>query len=72
MGIGLERCNDVRGFERPMCGHKWYYRILVTRDNQQAYRTSLYGCGGCSVMFSDRAQCTHNKTRYGWASYRPG
>lgn len=60
MGIGEERCNDYAGFECPVCGHRRYYRILVQRERQPPYRTSFYGCFGCTTMFTDPYRFTQS------------
>jgi len=65
MGIGEERCNDYAGFECPVCGHRRYYRILVQRERQAAYRTSFYGCSGCTAMFTDPYRFTQTAKQSG-------
>jgi hypothetical protein len=60
MGIGEEPCNDYAGFECPVCGHRRYYRIQVQRERQPPYRTSFYGCLGCTVMFTDPYRFTQS------------
>jgi hypothetical protein len=74
MGIGQERCSDYAGFECAVCGHRRYYRILVQRAGQPPYRTSFYGCFGCSAMFTDPYQFTQrgkaNNGTFGSSSYR--
>ncbi len=60
MGIGQETCNDYAGFECQVCGHKRYYRILVQRERQASYRTSFYGCFGCTAMFTDPYKFTQS------------
>jgi hypothetical protein len=73
MGIGEEACRDYAGFECPVCGHRRYYRIVVQRERQPAYRTAFYGCFGCSTMFTDPyrfTQCVKPGTKkFGSASY---
>jgi DNA-directed RNA polymerase subunit RPC12/RpoP len=73
MGIGEGRCTDYPGFECPICGHRRYYRILVQRERQPAYRTLFVGCVGCSAMFTDPYRFTQNKKaaggNFGSASY---
>jgi DNA-directed RNA polymerase subunit RPC12/RpoP len=75
MGIGEEQCSDYAGFECPICGHRRYYRILVQRERQTAYRTSFYGCVGCSAMFTGPYRFTQSKKttggNFGSASYGP-
>jgi DNA-directed RNA polymerase subunit RPC12/RpoP len=73
MGIGEEACRDYAGFECPVCGHRRYYRILVHRERQPAYRTAFYGCFGCSTMFTDPYKFTQGgkskPKEFGSASY---
>ena len=76
MGIGQERCDEYPGFECPVCGHRRFYRILVQRDGQPAYRTAFYGCFGCSIMFTDPYRFTQSVKgtdgNFGSASYNRG
>ena len=73
MGIGEEACRDYAGFECPVCGHRRYYRILVHREREPAYRTAFYGCFGCSTMFTDPYKFTQGAKQkpkeFGSASY---
>ena len=75
MGIGQESCRDYPGFECPVCGHRRYYRILVQRERQRPYRTSFFGCFGCSTMFTDSFQFTQSGKpkggNFGSSSYGP-
>jgi len=75
MGIGQESCRDYPGFECPLCGHRRYYRILIQRERQAAYRTSFFGCFGRSTMFTDPFQFTQSAKpkggNFGSASYGP-
>jgi DNA-directed RNA polymerase subunit M/transcription elongation factor TFIIS len=75
MGIGEERCSEYPGFECPICGHRRYYRILVQREQQPAYRTSFYGCFGCSAMFTDPYRFTQTGKakggNFGSSTYGP-
>ncbi len=74
MGIGEELCRDYAGFECPVCGGRRYYRILVQREQQPAYRTAFYGCVGCTAMFTDPYRFTQSVKRgggnFGSSSYR--
>ena len=76
MGIGQERCDEYPGFECPVCGHRRYYRILVQREQQPAYRTAFYGCFGCTTMFTDPYRFTQSvktgRGNFGSASYDRG
>ena len=73
MGIGEEACRDYAGFECPVCGHRRYYRIIIPRERQPAYRTAFYGCFGCSMMFTDPYKFTQGAKsgakQFGSASY---
>jgi len=75
MGIGEERCSEYPGFECPICGHRRYYRILVQREQQPAYRTSFYDCFGCSAMFTDPYRFTQTGKakggNFGSSTYGP-
>ena len=71
MGIGEEQCIEYAGFECPVCGHRRYYRILVQRERQPAYRTLFYGCAGCTAMFTDPYRFTQSTKggNFGSSSY---
>ena len=73
MGIGQEACREYAGFECPVCGDRRYYRILVQRERQPAYRTAFYGCVGCSTMFTDPYRFTQSVNpvsgKFGSSSY---
>jgi predicted RNA-binding Zn-ribbon protein involved in translation (DUF1610 family) len=73
MGVGEERCDDYAGFECPVCGHRRYYRILVQREQSPPYRTSFYGCFGCTAMFTDPYKFTQSvkgaDSNFGSSSY---
>ncbi|HEV2038630.1 MAG TPA: hypothetical protein VGT81_01070 [Casimicrobiaceae bacterium] len=60
MTIGQEKCSDYPGFECAVCGHRRFYRILIQREHQSAYRTAFYGCVGCSTMFTDPYKFTQS------------
>jgi DNA-directed RNA polymerase subunit RPC12/RpoP len=60
MPIGQEKCTDYPGFECAVCGNRRFYRILIQREHQPAYRTAFYGCVGCSAMFTDPYKFTQS------------
>ena len=68
----------VMEFRCPSCESRRYAPVTVTRPNGTVYRSSLYTCEGCSLVFTDPARFSRPppsgsqeaRERRGWESHR--
>jgi hypothetical protein len=51
----------INGFACPLCGSTAYKHLETLRPDGSIRQTTVYHCGGCSVLFKDPDKITAQK-----------
>jgi hypothetical protein len=53
--LNMTRSGDATNWKCRVCGFERFYRVVVTRANNQQYHTQFFACSQCQVMFHNPA-----------------
>jgi hypothetical protein len=51
LDIATKKGGEIAQWMCRICGYERYYQVVVSKGNNQYYRTQFYACSSCRVMF---------------------